>query len=70
MVGDPIETSNGLEFILERVNYPSWYGEEMQDVILSIERQTEQRLNIKVCVKQLLYTSQYYTMEKWAGALG
>ena len=42
------ETPNGLLINLERVNTPSWFGGDIQNVQVHIEYQSDDRLRIKV----------------------
>ena len=48
MVGDPIVTAKGYQVLLSRINYPSWFGEDIQDVMVDVEFQENERLRIKV----------------------
>jgi peptide methionine sulfoxide reductase MsrA len=48
IVGDVVDTAKGYSATLERVNTPSWYGSNIQTVLLEVEFHTEDRLRIKV----------------------
>ena len=48
MVGSPVVTPTGYEVVLKRINYPSWYGLEIEDVVLEVEFQSDSRLRMKV----------------------
>lgn len=48
VVGGIQTTAKGYQVQLERVNTPSWYGKEFQNVQLDIEFHTVDRLRIKV----------------------
>ncbi|ELT99254.1 hypothetical protein CAPTEDRAFT_104310 [Capitella teleta] len=48
MVGQPEETNKGYQVILRRVNYPSWFGAEVNDVLVEVEFQADERLRIKL----------------------
>lgn len=50
MVGDPVETPSGHEVVLRRINYPSWFGLEIDDVLMQVEYQSNSRLRLKVRV--------------------
>ena len=48
MVGDPVATPSGYEVTIRRINYPSWYGRDIEDVLLNVEFQSDSRLRMKV----------------------
>ena len=54
MVGDPLQTPTGYLVVLQRVNYPSWYGLDIVDVHLEVEFQSNSRLRLKVSTGSFL----------------
>ena len=48
MVGDPVETPSGYEVVLKRISYPTWYGLDIDDVLLEVDFQSDSRLRMKV----------------------
>ncbi|ELU05446.1 hypothetical protein CAPTEDRAFT_63978, partial [Capitella teleta] len=48
MVGQPEETGKGYRVIIRRINYPSWFGSDLNVVQVDIEFQADERLRIKL----------------------
>jgi len=48
LVGDVIETDKGFRATLEHIDTPSWFGNDIKNVLLDVEFQTSDRLRIKV----------------------
>lgn len=48
MVGNEVVTAKGYRVTLQRVNTPSWYGSEINQVTVDVEFHTDSRLRVKV----------------------
>ncbi|ELU08739.1 hypothetical protein CAPTEDRAFT_110115, partial [Capitella teleta] len=48
MVGQPEETGKGYRVIIRRINYPSWFGSDVNVVQVDVEFQADERLRIKL----------------------
>jgi hypothetical protein len=48
MVAPPVLTAKGYQVELGRVNFPSWYGESINTVMVDVEFQEDHRLRVKV----------------------
>ncbi|KAK2141238.1 hypothetical protein LSH36_1136g01048 [Paralvinella palmiformis] len=47
MAGSPVETPQGYQIVLDRINTPSVFGQDIGQITLDVEFQTEQRLRLK-----------------------
>ena len=55
MLGEPVPTEKGYRIELRRVNFPSWFGEEVNDVTVDVEFQENHRLRVKVGYRRTGY---------------
>ena len=66
MVGDPIVTSKGYQVNLQRINYPSIVGEDIQQAVVDVEFQANERLRIGVrWFQSLKYSNGEINEKSW-----